>query len=105
MLPTQILNSLITCSYSNEQIGKHILYTEVRVGDVDISGIIPLGNRICANSLCNNTGVGTAVAAQTDDCSGGPLRGRYVTLQRYGIEPSGDYGDLRLAEINIEFYL
>ncbi len=92
-------------SYNDAQIGKHILYTEVRVGDVDISDITPLGQRICANAVCKNTGVGGAVAVQSEDCSGGPLKGRYITLQRYGLEPGGSYTSLRLAEVNLEFYV
>ncbi len=85
-------------------LGDQILYTEVRVGNADAGAITPTGHRICANALCKTSGGGPALPNQKDDCSGGPLLGRYVTVQRHLAFPDVTYPELVMAEIDVEFY-
>ncbi len=66
--------------------------------------------RICVNVLCKVTGGNTPVDNQDHDCSGGsPIRGRYITLQRYNtkLKSNGNYelSALVLSEVDVEFYV
>ncbi len=80
------------------------MYAEVRVGNVDAGAITPMGTRICANALCKTTGGPPPLPNQLDDCSGGPLPGRYITVQRYRGLPDLTYPALVIAELDVEFY-
>ncbi len=76
----------------------------MRIGNTNAGTITPLGRRICANALCLNTGGGEPQLSHAHDCSGGPLRGRYVTLQRHLPKDQAHYAALVIAELDVEFY-
>ncbi len=75
---------------------------EVRVGNVDAGAITPIGQRICANALCKNISGGQTKYTHLEDCSGGPLPGRYVTVQRYFLGVNNPA--LVLTELDVKFY-
>ncbi len=61
--------------------------------------------RICGNTLCKITVGSQEIREHKDGCAGGvPIRGRYVTLQRFKT-PVFDKESLALGEIDIEFYV
>ncbi len=65
--------------------------------------------RICVNALCLTTGGGEALMVQNHECSGGsPIKGRYVTMQRYNFKLEGGivkHGSLAMAEVDVDFYV
>ncbi len=101
---TPLLVVAFISSRLDEPIGLQIRYVEVRVGNVNAGAVTPLGRRICANALCLNTGGGEAQESLASDCSGGPLEGRFLTLQRHLIKDDLDYPPLVIAELDVEFY-
>ncbi len=109
--------------------GQYIQYIEVRVGDTDAAATVKAGqrfggdefiiftceplrpylyirtSRICANTLCKTTVGEYAIRVEKSDCAGGvPIRGRYITIQRFKA-PLADKELLILAEVDVEFYI
>ncbi len=84
--------------------GQQTRFVEVRVGNTDAGAVTPLGERICTNALCLNTGGGEPQVTRVGYCSGGPLPGRYLTVQRHLPKHLMDKPALVIAELEVVFY-